>query len=233
MDAPARILVIEDDVDINQMVAASLGKAGYACAQAFSGSEARLLLKAAAAGVEESFDLVITDLMLPGATGEELVAEIRATGDAPIIVVSARTDAADKVALLQLGADDYLTKPFNLDELHARVAVQLRHVTRGAGNASVLRFKDWTLDVDARTLTAAGQPVRLTRLEFGIIEALVRRPKKVFTKRELFEAAWHEECFVEEKAVTVHMSNIRSKLKPSGTDAYLETVWGIGFKLAE
>ena len=233
MDAPARILVIEDDVDINQMVAASLGKAGYACAQAFSGSEARLLLKAAAAGVEEPFDLVITDLMLPGATGEELVAEIRATGDAPIIVVSARTDAADKVALLQLGADDYLTKPFNLDELHARVAVQLRHVTRGAGNASVLRFKDWTLDVDARTLTAAGQPVRLTRLEFGIIEALVRRPKKVFTKRELFEAAWHEECFVEEKAVTVHMSNIRSKLKPSGTDAYLETVWGIGFKLAE
>lgn len=234
METPARILIIEDDVDINQLVAASLSKAGYACAQAFSGSEARLLLKAAAAGAEEPFDLVITDLMLPGASGEELVAEIRAAGEAPIIVVSARTDAADKVALLQLGADDYLTKPFDLDELHARVVVQLRHASRGTQRStSVLRFKDWTLNVEARTLTAAGEPVRLTRLEFGIIEALVRRPKKVFTKRELFEAAWHEECFVEEKAVTVHVSNIRSKLKPSGTDTYLETVWGIGFKLAE
>lgn len=234
METPARILIIEDDVDINQLVAASLGKAGYACSQAFSGSEARLLLKVAAAGAEEPFDLVITDLMLPGASGEELVAEIRAAGDAPIIVVSARTDAADKVALLHLGADDYLTKPFDLDELHARVAVQLRHASRGTQRStSVLRFKDWMLDAEARTLTAAGEPVRLTRLEFGIIEALVRRPKKVFTKRELFEAAWHEECFVEEKAVTVHVSNIRSKLKPSGTDTYLETVWGIGFKLAE
>lgn len=97
----------------------------------------------------------------------------------------------------------------------------------------MLRFKDWTLDPEARTLTAAGEPVQLTRLEYGIVEALVRRPKKVFTKRELFEAAWQEECFVEDKAVNVHVSNIRGKLRASGTDAYIETVWGIGFKLAE
>ena len=168
--------------------------------------------------------------MLPGASGEELVRAIRANSDAPVIVVSARSDAADKVALLKLGADDYLTKPFDLDELHARVAVQLRHAARGAGRAAgVLRFKDWTLDPEARTLAAAGEPVKLTRLEFGIVEALVRRPKKVFTKRELFEAAWHEECFVEDKAVNVHVSNIRGKLRASGTDAYIETVWGIGF----
>ena len=81
----------------------------------------------------------------------------------------------------------------------------------------MLRFKDWTLDPEARTLTAAGEPVRLTRLEYGIVEALVRRPKKVFTKRELFEAAWQEECFVEDKAVNVHVSNIRGKLRASGT----------------
>lgn len=234
MDRGAHILIIEDDGDINAVMAASLAKAGYECTQAFSGSEGRLLLKAAATeGSLRAFDLVITDLMLPGASGEDLVREIRAGSDAPVIVVSARSEAADKVELLRLGADDYLAKPFDLDELHARVAVQLRHAARGGGRSAALRFKDWVIDPEARTLTAAGQPVKLTRLEYAIVETLARRPKKVFTKRELFEAAWNEECFVEEKAVNVHMSNIRGKLKASGTEGYIETVWGIGFKLAD
>lgn len=234
MQDTARILVIEDDTDINDVLATSLSKAGYVCVQAYSGSEARLLLRATETGDEAPYDLVITDLMLPGASGEDIVRAIREKSDAPVIVVSARTDAADKVALLELGADDYLSKPFDLDELHARIAVQLRHAARSASRGpDALRYKDWTLDPEARTLTAAGQPVRLTRLEYGIVEALVRRPKKVFTKRELFEAAWREECFVEDKAVNVHVSNIRGKLKASGTDGYIETVWGIGFKLAD
>ena len=115
--------------------------------------------------------------MLPGSSGEELVREIRARSDVPVIVVSARADTGDKVELLKLGADDDLAKPFDLDELLARVSVQLRHASRGAGRSSgTLRFKDWVLDAEARTLTAAGDPVRLTRLEFGIVEALVRRP---------------------------------------------------------
>lgn len=235
MEHTTRILVIEDDNDINELVATSLKKAGYACEQAFSGSEARLLLKAVTANGDAPFDLVITDLMLPGASGEDLVREIRGHSDAPIIVVSARTGAGDKVELLKLGADDYLAKPFDLDELHARVVVQLRHAARGAGRSSgaTLRFKDWVLDTEARTLTAAGTPVKLTRLEYGIVETLVRRPKKVFTKQELLKAAWNDECFVEEKAANVHVSNIRSKLKVTGTDGYVETVWGIGFKLAD
>lgn len=222
-------MIIEDDADINEVVAVHLRCNGFACTQAFSGSEGRLLLSGS-----EPFDLVITDLMLPGMTGEDVVRLVRARGDVPVIVMSARTTAADKVALLKLGADDYLTKPFDLDELLARVAVQLRHASRGTARSSgTLRFKEWVLDTEARTLAAAGEPVKLTRLEFGIVEALVRRPKKVFTKRELFQAAWNEEAFVEEKAVNVHVSNIRGKLKPSGTDGYIETVWGIGFKLAE
>lgn len=248
MEDSARILVIEDDVDINDVVAASLRKTGYVCVQAFSGSEARLLLKTAAAEGEAPFDLVITDLMLPGASGEELVRAIRANSDAPVIVVSARSDAADKVALLKLGADDYLTKPFDLDELLARVQVQLRHadVRRASASgapsderlpepaaATAMRYKDWTLDVDARTLLVREEPVRLTRLEFNILEALVRRPRKVFTKRELFEIAWNEESAVEEKAINVHVSNIRSKLRAAHSAGEIETVWGIGFKLAE
>lgn len=228
------VLIVEDDAHISGIVADCLGNAGYVCTQAFSGTEARLVLEAAAARGER-FDVVVCDLMLPGLPGEDIVRLIR-TADAhtPIVVTSARTSATDKVNLLKLGADDYLAKPFDLDELLARVSVQLRHASRGAGRSSgTLRFKDWVLDAEARTLTAAGDPVRLTRLEFGIVEALVRRPKKVFTKRELFQAAWNEEAFVEEKAVNVHVSNIRGKLKPSGTDGYIETVWGIGFKLAE
>lgn len=234
MEDITHILIIEDDTDINELVATSLRRTGYACEQAFSGSEARLLLHAATANGDAPFDLVITDLMLPGASGEDLVREIRTRSDAPIIVISARTGVNDKIELLKLGADDYLAKPFDLDELHARIAVQLRHATRGAVRSSAtLRYKDWTLDTEARTLTAAGTPVKLTRLEYGLVETLVRRPKKVFTKQELLKAAWNDDCFVEEKAANVHVSNIRSKLKASGTDSYIETVWGIGFKLAD
>lgn len=243
MSEPASIVIIEDDADINEVVAVHLRRNGFACTQAFSGSEGRLLLSGS-----EPFDLVITDLMLPGMAGEDVVRLVRARGDMPVIVMSARTTAADKVALLKLGADDYLTKPFDLDELLARVQVQLRHadVRRASASgapsderlpepaaAAAMRYKDWTLDVDARTLSVQGEPVRLTRLEFNILEALVRRPRKVFTKRELFEIAWSEESAVEEKAVNVHVSNIRSKLRAVRSAGEIETVWGIGFKLAE
>ena len=181
MSEPASIVIIEDDADINEVVAVHLRRNGFACTQAFSGSEGRLLLSGS-----EPFDLVITDLMLPGMAGEDVVRLVRARGDMPVIVMSARTTAADKVALLKLGADDYLTKPFDLDELLARVQVQLRHadVRRASASgapsderlpepaaAAAMRYKDWTLDVDARTLSVREEPVRLTRLEFNILEA--------------------------------------------------------------
>ena len=170
---------------------------------------------------------------------------VRGYGDVPVIVVSALGEPAGKAELLRCGADDYLVKPFDLDELLARVTVQLRHAARAEGRSAVsgsqgkaegdgrLRYKDWVIDSSARTFRVAGEPIKLTRIEYNIVEALVRRPKKVFTKQELFEVAWNEECFIEEKAINVHVSNIRGKLKPSGTDSYIETVWGIGFKLAE
>ena len=131
MSEPASIVIIEDDADINEVVAVHLRRNGFACTQAFSGSEGRLLLSGS-----EPFDLVITDLMLPGMAGEDVVRLVRARGDMPVIVMSARTTAADKVALLKLGADDYLTKPFDLDELLARVQVQLRHADVRRASAS-------------------------------------------------------------------------------------------------
>ena len=241
----ARILIIEDDADINEVIATHLSRNGFSCTQAYSGSEARLLLEVSAQS-DSSFDLVITDLMLPGIRGEELVSLIRARGDVPVIVVSAQSEPAGKAELLRCGADDYLVKPFDLDELLARVSVQLRHAARARGSAAApnageapsdkaapLVYKEWELDRESRTFRVAGNPVKLTRIEYNIVEALVRRPKKVFTKQELFEVAWNEECFIEEKAINVHVSNIRGKLKPTGTDSYIETVWGIGFKLAD
>lgn len=235
------VLIIEDDADINQIVATRLERDGYLCTQAFSGSEAKLLLErgleAHAADKTEDFpfDLIISDLMLPGTTGEELVAAIREHGaDVPVIVISARTTAADKIDLLKLGADDYLTKPFDLDELAARVEVQLRHrghVAVSGSAGSTLRFRDWELDHEARTFTAADAPVDLTRIEFNIVEMLMRHPKRVFTKQELFEGAWGEPYAADANTVNVHVSNIRTKLKPTGTADYIKTVWGMGFKL--
>ncbi len=220
------ILIVEDDTDISSSTAQYLRRQGCACTQAFSGTEGRLLWKAG------GFDLLLVDLMLPGLSGSELIAEIRTTSRTPIIVLSARAELTDKVELLGLGADDYLTKPYQLEELWARIQVQLRHAS-AAPAGERLRFRDWALDLDGMTLTAAGQPVNLTAHEFKIVELLVRQPKRVFTKQQIYETVWGERYAVEDKTITVHVSNIRAKLRPSGTDSYIQTVWGIGFKLAE
>ena len=215
------ILIIEDDTDINNSTAAYLRRKGCRCSQAFSGTEGRLLWQAG------GIDLLLVDLMLPGLPGSELIEEIRQSSRVPVIVLSAKAELSDKVAL-----DDYLTKPYQLEELWARILVQLRHAS-AAPVGELLRYRDWVLNPEEMTLTAVGQPVNLTAHEFKIVELLAGRPKKVFTKQQIYEAVWQEEYAVEDKTITVHISNIRAKLRPSGTDGYIQTVWGIGFKLAE
>lgn len=235
----ARILVVEDDAAINRVVCSYLGKADAACTAAFSGSEGLMHLEGGAA-----FDLVVTDLMLPGASGEEVVAAA-SERDVPAIVLSARTAVADRVDLLRIGADDYLTKPFDLEELLVRCEAVLRRSAAfsdsagadadcdGGAGASLLHFGAWELDADARVFTVAGTPVRLTRTEFEIMRALMAAPRRVHTKRALSAAAGGDAAALEDKTVATHIGNIRAKLRPSGTDDYLETVWGVGFKLRE
>lgn len=235
MQNKAHILIIEDDLDINEVVSIYLRKQGFLCTQAFSGSEAGLLLERSEGGIPP-FDLVITDLMLPGMTGQQIVERIRSQGNTPVIVTSALQEPAQKVGLFELGADDYLTKPFDLEELLARVSVQLRHAAKIPDTslpATGTRFKEWTLDPNSRSFLAANTPIKLTRTEYNIVETLMRRPTKVFSKRELYESVWNEDSFIEEKAINVHISNIRSKLKDTGTSHYIETVWGIGFRLCK
>lgn len=221
----ARILVVEDDGEINGIVCESLRARGYACTSAYSGTEARMLL------ASEDFDLVICDLMLPGIPGEEVVSIAGGRG-IPSIVVSAKTDVADKVSLLELGANDYLTKPFDLEELAARVAVQLRKASAPARSESgKVRVGEWSVDTMARTLSVDGAEVPLTRIEYNIVEVLALHPNRVYTRPELFELAWGAPYESDDNTVNVHVSTLRSKLKPSGTDRYIRTVWGVGFKL--
>nr|WP_306812433.1 response regulator transcription factor [Adlercreutzia mucosicola] len=231
-------MVVEDDAAINRVVCSYLEKAGAMCTAAFSGTEGLMHLAGGA-----TFDLIVTDLMLPGASGEEVVADARGRG-VPAIVLSARATVADRVDLLRIGADDYLTKPFDLEELLARCEAVLRRSASTARAASVpspsagavappLRFGAWELDGAARRFTAAGIPVRLTRTEYEIVRALMAEPRRVHTKRSLSAAAAGDEVALEDKTVATHIGNVRAKLRPTGTEDYLETVWGVGFKLRD
>lgn len=222
-----KILIVEDDTSINNLIAESLTGRGCACTQAFSGTEGSLLFSAVQP------DLVLMDLMLPGLDGESLLQQLRRTSAVPVIVLTAKDALDSKLELLGGGADDYMTKPFSLDELWMRIGIQLRHAGSGPSEGPLLHYHDWTLDAAGRRLLAAGTPVELTAHEFDIVELLTRHPQKVFTKQEIFEAVWRQDYFVEDKTINVHISNIRAKLRPTGTDGYIQTVWGIGFKLAE
>lgn len=232
-EAPlGRILVVEDDPSLNDVVCSFLRLRGYACTAAFSGTEGRMLLERDA----RPFDLVVCDLMLPGASGEELIAEVRAGAGSsvPIVVVSAKGSPDDRVALLRLGADDYLVKPFQLEELLARIEVQLRHAARERGPepaGAVRTFGDWWASSADRTFWANGTPVKLTRTEFDIVWLLMGSPNRVFTRHQLIEAVRGNEDAREEKTASTHVGNIRAKLKDTGTTCGIETVWGIGFKL--
>lgn len=222
-----KILVVEDDEDINEVVCDKLRATGHDVTSARSGPEALMAVGAT------RFDLVVTDLMLPGASGESLVQALRDAGAAmPIIVTSAKGRVSDRVELLRLGADDYLVKPFDLDELAARVEAQLRgRALSVPAESRVLAAARWNLDPAARVFAIDGQPVELTNIEFNILELLMAHPDRVFTKAQLYEHCWGETYMGDENTVTAHVSKIRAKLKPSGTETYIRTVWGLGWKL--
>lgn len=217
------ILIIEDDADINNMIAEYLQDHNYTCTQAFSGTEGAMCFSM------QHYDLVLLDLMLPGRSGEELIHDF--AGKVPVIVLSAKNELESKLELLSGGANDYICKPFDIRELLVRIEVQLRDVhTQDFQNT--LCYRDWALNPDTQELSVSGQLVELTRHEFKILELLCKHPKKVFTKQIIYEYAWNDACFIEDKTINVHISNIRSKLKPTDTDNYIQTVWGVGFKLS-
>lgn len=216
------IAVIDDDIPIGDMLTEVLSREGYAVLRAYSGTEALYLLS------QKKPDLVLLDLMLPGLSGEEVLPHIK---DIPVIILSAKADVQDKVELLLGGAVDYITKPFDTRELLARIAVQLRK-PKTPGDKNILRTGDLALDPESLSLTVQGQPVKLTRTEFAILKLLMQNPNQVISKSVLLDRISADTPDCTERSLKQHISNLRKKMQDiSGVD-YIETVWGIGFKLA-
>lgn len=178
-----------------------------------------------------SYSVVLLDLMLPGIPGEEVLKEIRKKGSIPVIVLTARDTIDDKVEYLRSGADDYITKPFDIQEVLARVLVQIRR-NEGQAEAENLCYQGMELDKTNFCVRVEGTELsKITKQEFSILELLLRHPKKVFSKEEIFEYAWEEAYMGETKTLDVHISNIRKKIKEVTKKEYIETVWGIGYRL--
>ena len=220
------VLVVEDDRDIAKVVSQRLSRDNLECITLYDGVSALSWLS------KQWPDVLVCDLMLPDCPGETLVRYVRASGRRlPTLIMSARDTPGDKVKLLSLGADDYLAKPFDLDELAARIAVQLRHAGETSPDCSNLVLGRWTLSEAARSLCVDGVPVPLTKMEFDLVALMAKSPNRVFTRPELFEAVWWQRYGDDANTINVHISNIRSKLKDTGTEGYLDTVWGVGFRV--
>lgn len=225
-----RILVVEDEADINRLLARILQEAGYEVRQAFSGTEARLLLE------KEEPDLILLDLMLPGLSGEELLREIREQRhfEAPVLILSAKNSLGDKVSLLKGGADDYITKPFEPEEVTARVQAALRRSQKGISPGGFLNYKKLRLYPEERKVLLGEKELVLTAHEFDILQLLMQNPRKVYSRESLYDMVWQGGYYGENNTVNVHVSNLRKKMKEAEPlEEYIQTVYGIGFRLSE
>lgn len=220
-----KILIIEDDNNINEMLSKLLKLNGYDVVNSYSGTEGILLH-------DKEIDLILLDLMLPGKSGEEIIKELQNKKRVPIIVMSAIHEVDKKLDLFKLGADDYITKPFNNDELIARIKIQLRHSANNKEVETLLSFKDIELNRLEYTAKCNKKIVNLSKIEFEILKVMFENPNQVFTKNKLIEEVWDNEDSADDNTLNVHISKIRNKLKEKNPkEEYIETVWSIGYKL--
>ncbi len=218
-----KILIVEDDVSIHNVIEELLKKEKYMTNNAYSGTEALLLLE------KEKYDLILLDLMLPAMSGEEIIKKVK---DTPIIVLSAKISSEDKVNCLLNGANDYITKPFDSKELLARIEVQLRSKNKSI-ITETLKYKNLELLNDNHTLLICGHKVNLTKTEYAIVKHLLLNPNQVITKNKLLDliSVDTEDC--DENSLRVHISNLRRKIRDYTEDEYIESIWGIGFKMKD
>lgn len=217
------ILVVEDDIDIHNLIKKVLEKAQYKIISAYSGTEALMLIE------KENIDLILLDLMLPGLSGEEIIEKIK---EIPIIVISAKMSEEDKINALLNGANDYIVKPFSSQELLARVKVQLR-INKDKNVNRKLKYKDMFLNEDNHILYIKEKEIYLTKTEYAILKQLLLNPNKVVTKSKLLELISNDTLDCDENSLKVHISNIRKKIRKVTNEEYIESVWGIGFKIYE
>lgn len=215
------IAIIDDDVYIGNMLEELLLREGYRVTRAYSGTEALMLLKS------RRPDLVLLDLMLPGLSGEEVLPKIQ---NIPVIILSAKTDVQDKVSMLLGGAADYITKPFEARELLARITVQLRGRIQEEGH-QILSFGGLDLDTQTHEAGNGEKKVRLTKTEYAILKLLMQNPSQVITKSQILDRISEDTPDCMESSLKVHISNLRKKLRRLDEKEYIESVWGIGFKM--
>lgn len=216
------ILIIDDDIHINDMLDKVLTQEGYRVSHAYSGTEALLFLK------QEMPDLILLDLLLPGLSGEEVMGQIKKI---PVIVMSAKVDVKDKVSLLLNGAADYITKPFEIEELLARIIVQLRKEEKSDDMSRII-YDDICVNTDTHEVSIDGREVKLTKTEFAILKLLMRNPNQIITKEILLDRISEDTSDGMESSLRVHISNLRKKLRGVTGKEYIEAVWGIGFKMS-
>lgn len=224
-----QLLIVEDDNEIASILRSFLEEKGYEISHCADGNSASKVLKS------HKFSLILMDMMLPYKSGGELIAELRRYSDTPVIVISAKSEMETRLEVLRLGADDYILKPFDLDEVLVRIEV----VTRRSGGAAsdnkntVLFCGGIELDTSDNTASCCGKPVSLTAKELSLLQLFMEHPKKVFTKANLYESVWQDTYYYEDNTINVHISNLRSKLKKASGRDHIETVWGIGYRMKE
>ena len=215
------ILIVEDDIDIHNVIKKALEKKEYNVLNSYSGKEALLLIR------NRNVDLILLDLMLPDIGGEEIIKKVK---DIPIIVISAKISEEDRVKNLLNGANDYIIKPFSLNELLARIKVQLRLNNEKNINKS-LKYKEMYLDEELHYLYVGKNKIHLTKTENIIMKELLSRPEEIITKARLLDKISYDNLDFDENSLKVHISNIRKKIRNITENEYIESVWGIGFKL--
>ena len=222
----ACILVVDDDPEIVGAIAITLEREGYRVLRAYDGMEALDL------ALDPAVRLILIDVMMPKLDGLSALLRIREKRNLPVIVLSAKSEDTDKILGLSMGADDYVTKPFEIREVLARIEVQLRRRGTAEAAGNTLSHREMTLDKETFKVFVRGRELpRFTRQEFAILELLLSHPGRVYSKEEIFEYAWEEPYMGETKTLDVHISNIRRKIKKETQEEYIETIWGIGYRM--
>ena len=227
------VLIVEDHRDISSMLAEFLGEQGYEVFCAYDGREASALI------ADRIYTIILMDLMLPYKSGDVLIRELRTHSDTPVICLSAKSGMETRLQVLRMGADDYILKPFDLNEVLVRIEVVLRRSSlkdqpdEDTSKDQMLSYGGLSLYPDAHRAEYEKAPISLTAKEFQLLLLFMEHPHKTFTKANLYESVWQEEYCYEDNTINVHLSNLRGKLKKVSGQEFIETVWGIGYRMRE
>ena len=229
MNESNKILLVEDDTGIRELLSVFLKDNGYIVDEAADGMKGAQLAQAYA----YAYDLILLDIMLPYKSGDQLLKELREHSDVPVIVLSAKDMVQTKIDVIRIGADDYITKPFDLGEVLVRIEALMRRSGRMSRDTDVLIHKNLKLHIKDGRAFINGDELALTVKEFSILKLLLSHPDKIFSRANIFDSLWDEDSGnYDDNAVKVHMSNLRSKLSAHDTEEYIETLWGMGYRLA-